>query len=44
VESTISPSAEVPVCDGAPVDWAAFDLVGVNHTWGYVTRRERFLA
>jgi hypothetical protein len=36
--------AEVAVWEGAPVDWAEFDLVAVNYTWGYVTRRERFLA
>jgi len=37
-------AAEVAAWEGAPVDWAAFDLVAVNYTWGYVTRRERFLA
>jgi len=26
------------------VDWGAFDLVAANYTWGYVTRRARFLA
>jgi glutathione synthase/RimK-type ligase-like ATP-grasp enzyme len=26
------------------VDWAEVDLVVANYTWGYVTRRERFLA
>jgi glutathione synthase/RimK-type ligase-like ATP-grasp enzyme len=36
--------AEIAVWDGAAVDWAAFDLVAVNYTWGYVVRRERFLA
>ena len=30
--------------DDPGVDWAAFDLVVVIYTWGYVTRRERFLA
>jgi glutathione synthase/RimK-type ligase-like ATP-grasp enzyme len=34
----------VAVWDDAAVDWAAFDLVVVIYTWGYVTRRARFLA
>src|SRR4051812_25270183 len=36
--------AEIAVWEDAAVDWAAFDLVAANYTWGYVTRRERFAA
>ncbi len=32
------------VWDDPGVDWTAFGLVVVIYTWGYVTRRERFLA
>jgi glutathione synthase/RimK-type ligase-like ATP-grasp enzyme len=34
----------VAVWEDASVDWPAFDLVVASYTWGYVTRRERFLA
>ena len=34
----------VAVWDDPGVDWTAFGLVVVIYTWGYVTRRERFLA
>jgi hypothetical protein len=33
----------VAVWEDANVDWAVFDLVVANYTWGYVARRERFL-
>jgi glutathione synthase/RimK-type ligase-like ATP-grasp enzyme len=33
----------VAAWEDATVDWAAFDLVVANYTWGYVLRRERFL-
>ena len=34
----------VAVWEDDGVDWGAFDLVVANYTWGYVIRRERFLA
>jgi hypothetical protein len=34
----------VTVWEDTGVDWAAFDLVVANYTWGYVSRRGRFLA
>ena len=34
----------VAVWEDASVEWAAFDLVVATYTWGYVTRRDRFLA
>jgi glutathione synthase/RimK-type ligase-like ATP-grasp enzyme len=34
----------VAVWDDPAVDWSAYRLVVVIYTWGYVTRRERFLA
>lgn len=33
----------VAAWDDPAVDWASFDLVVANYTWGYVLRRERFL-
>jgi hypothetical protein len=33
----------VAAWEDAAVDWAAFDLVVANYTWGYVIRREQFL-
>jgi hypothetical protein len=36
--------AEIAVWGDGSVDWAAFDLVVVSYTWGYVLERERFLA
>jgi glutathione synthase/RimK-type ligase-like ATP-grasp enzyme len=36
--------AEIAVWEDTGVDWSEFDLVAANYTWGYVTRRERFLA
>jgi glutathione synthase/RimK-type ligase-like ATP-grasp enzyme len=34
---------EVAIWDDASIEWAAFDLVVANYTWGYVMRRDRFL-
>jgi glutathione synthase/RimK-type ligase-like ATP-grasp enzyme len=42
--AAVGVEAVVAVWEDAAVDWAAFDLVAVNYTWGYVTRRERFVA
>jgi hypothetical protein len=36
--------ASVAVWEDAAVDWSSFDAVVAIYTWGYVTRRERFLA
>jgi len=36
--------SSVVVWDDPGVDWTAFGLVVAIYTWGYVTRRERFLA
>jgi hypothetical protein len=33
----------VVVWEEATVEWSRFDAVVVNYTWGYVTRRERFV-
>ncbi|MGH9097175.1 MAG: hypothetical protein ACRDWB_07095 [Acidimicrobiales bacterium] len=35
--------SHVVVWDDPVVDWPSFDLVTVNYTWGYVTRRPEFL-
>ena len=35
---------EVAAWEDSAVDWAAFDLVVLMYTWGYVVRRDRFLA
>jgi len=42
VAAGLAPS--VVVWDDPGVDWRAFGLVVAIYTWGYVTRRERFLA
>jgi hypothetical protein len=34
----------IAVWEEPGVDWAAFDLVVAMYTWGYVLRRDRFLA